>query len=72
MSGDPEKPIIFRCPVCFSRENDVYMLRDGDILYCPRCSYTGTENETREFYSDLRKKYRWILKRLTIEEQDKL
>jgi DNA-directed RNA polymerase subunit RPC12/RpoP len=72
MPGDPETQMIYRCPVCFGRENDVYMLRDGDLLYCPRCSYTGTEEQTREQYADLRKKYRWILKRVTLEEQKAL
>ena len=61
--------MIYRCPVCFARENDVYMFREGDTLYCMKCSFSGTEERVQELYADLRKKYGWIQRRLTLEEQ---
>lgn len=72
MPGDRQPEMIYRCPVCFSRENDVYLFRDGDSLYCVKCSFCGTEAQAQEMYADLRKKYRWIQKRLVLEEQRKL
>ena len=58
-----------RCPVCFSRENDVVLFkRDEEMYSCPKCSFTGTAWDVQEMYIDLRKKYRWIQKRMTLEE----
>ena len=58
-----------RCPVCFSRENDVVLLRDGDEHYCVKCGFVGDEVAIRAAYADLRKKYRLIATRVTVEEQ---
>jgi hypothetical protein len=59
---------VMRCPVCFARENDVTLMKEGDEYYCIHCSYHGTAQEIAAMYQDLRKKYRWILKRVTLEE----
>lgn len=59
-----------RCPVCFSRENDVLLLHDGQGHYrCPHCSFTGTAGEIHGMYFDLMKKYHGLLRRLTLEQQ---
>lgn len=63
------RTIVLRCPVCFARENDVTLFRDGEEYYCIKCSFTGTDSEVRAMYTDLRKKYHWILKRVPLEEQ---
>jgi hypothetical protein len=59
---------VMRCPVCFARENDVTLAKNGDEYYCVHCSYHGTAEETAGMYLDLRKKYRWIQKRVTLDE----
>jgi len=66
---DDRKSVILRCPVCFARENDVVLLRDGDDFYCVKCSFTGSETRVRELYADQQKKYRWRQRRLTLDEQ---
>jgi hypothetical protein len=72
MSDSQRPEVIYRCPVCFSRENDVYLFRAGEIYYCVKCSFTGSEAQLHDFYADLRKKYKWIQKRLVLEDQRKL
>jgi hypothetical protein len=57
-----------RCPVCFARENDVSLLKDGEGYYCIKCSYTGTEAEVRAVYAQLQKKYRLLTTRVTLDE----
>jgi hypothetical protein len=37
--------------------------------YCPKCSFHGSEHEVRGMYADLRKKYRLMATRLTVEDQ---
>jgi len=62
-----------RCPVCFSRENDVLLLHDGDGNYwCTHCSFTGTAGEIHASYHDLQKRFHGILRRLTMEDQLKM
>lgn len=68
MSEDNGAPVTLRCPVCFSRENDVTLFGDPSDLYCSKCSYTGTARQTRERYADLQKKYRWMDRRVTLEQ----
>ncbi len=63
---------MLRCPVCFARENDVVLLRNGETLYCVKCSFEGTEKVVRELYADQQKKYRWRARRVTLEEQREL
>jgi hypothetical protein len=72
MSVDKEKPMIYRCPVCFSRENDVPLFRDDRGYYCVKCSFTGTKEDILEMYGDLKKKFQNRRVRYTIEEQRKL
>ena len=72
MPDDPSQEKIYRCPVCFSRENDVYLFRDGVVYYCVKCSFTGTLEQILEMYADLRKKYRWNQRRLKLDEQREL
>jgi hypothetical protein len=57
-----------RCPVCFSRENDVVLFREGERWYCVKCSFTGTEFDVRGMYAHMRGKYRWITRRVTLED----
>jgi len=64
---------IMRCPVCFSRDTDVLMLREESCRhYCTKCSFRGEESEVRGMYRDIQKKFHWMTKRLTLEEQRKL
>ncbi len=64
--------LTMRCPVCFNREIDVLMsLVDGRYC-CLKCSYSGTEADVRAMYKDIQKKFRWIDKRITIEDYDRL
>jgi len=63
---------VMRCPVCFARENDVNLLLDGEEYYCIKCSYHGTAEEVAERYAELRKKYRWKLRRIGLEDLRKL
>jgi late competence protein required for DNA uptake (superfamily II DNA/RNA helicase) len=67
------KNIKMRCPVCLGRENDVVLWKtENSDYYCPKCSFTGTEAETRAMYADYRKKYRFLTKRLTLKKQELL
>jgi hypothetical protein len=62
-----------RCPVCFSRDTDVLMVPEaGGHHYCPKCSFNGEESEVRGMYRDIQKKFHWMTKRFTLEEQRKL
>lgn len=59
-----------RCPVCFSREIDVVMLMPSPGQYrCIKCSFEGSDQEVAGMYADIRKKYHWMGRRLTLEEQ---
>jgi len=59
-----------RCPICFSRENDVLLLHDGnDHYHCTHCSFTGSASEIHGMYFDLQKKFKGIARRFTLEEQ---
>lgn len=61
-----------RCPVCFSRDIDVLMkLKDGQY-HCLKCSFTGTEDEVRQQYANLKSKFKWIDKRITIEDYEEI
>ena len=73
MATHEKNPVRHRCPVCFSRETDVVLCRDGDLYYCVKCSFRGTREDVLNMYADLQKKFRWMLTRFTMEEQrDKL
>lgn len=62
-----------RCPVCFSRETDVLMVHAGNgFHYCRKCSFQGLESEARGMYRDIQKKYHWMSRRVTLDEQRKL
>lgn len=61
-----------RCPVCFNREIDVLMKYENGHYSCLKCSFVGTEREVRQLYKDIRKKFKWIDKRVTIEDYDQL
>ena len=64
--------ITMRCPVCFNRDIDVLMKFDTvDGSYkCQKCSYTGKQEEIREHYADLQKKFKWIDRRIGLEDYD--
>ena len=57
-----------RCPVCYAREMDVLLVQQAEHLYCLKCGFSGDEARVREFYADLRKKYKLINTRLTLDE----
>ena len=62
-----------RCPVCFSREIDVLMVPNGKGRhYCLKCSYAGAEEEVRAAYRGIQGKFKWITRRITLEEQQAL
>jgi Zn ribbon nucleic-acid-binding protein len=62
-----------RCPVCFSRDIDVLMKLDKSNHYsCLKCSYKGNIEEVRQAYKDIQKKYKFIDKRITIEDYHQL
>ena len=63
-----KKNIIYRCPVCFSRETDVVLRKDGDTYRCVKCSFFGTEEKIREMYADMKKKYTLMKERITMED----
>lgn len=68
MCENQKKSMIYRCPVCFARENDVVLHKKEDqTYYCVKCSFTGNEEDIREMYGDLKKKYRLMTKRITLE-----
>jgi hypothetical protein len=69
MSQSQPVGLKLRCPVCFARENDVVLLPGPREWYCPKCSFHGSEHEVRAMYADLRKKYRLMATRLTVEDQ---
>jgi len=49
------------------------MLREESCRhYCTKCSFRGEESEVRGMYRDIQKKFHWMTKRLTLEEQRKL
>jgi len=65
--------VTMRCPVCFNQDVDVLMRYDNDGNYsCLKCSYTGTESEVRDAYLDIQKKFKFIKKRITVEDYDAL
>ena len=73
MPGTEEKKLILRCPVCFARENDVVLHRKPDgSLYCVKCSFTGDDALVHEMYHDLKKKYRLITTRITLDDLEKM
>ncbi|HIR51222.1 MAG TPA: hypothetical protein IAA53_08040 [Candidatus Avoscillospira avicola] len=63
-----EKRFLYRCPVCFGRENDVVLRRQGDRWYCIKCSFTGSSEEIEGMYRDLKKKFRLMTTRITLED----
>lgn len=72
MSGS-DKKLILRCPVCFARETDVVLHRRADnTLYCVKCSFTGDDALVQEMYADLKKKYRLMTTRITMEDLEKM
>jgi hypothetical protein len=67
------KQVTYRCPVCFSRENDVVLQKDAKgKYYCVKCSFYGTQDKINEMYGDLKKKYNFILTRLSLDDIDKI
>lgn len=66
--------ITMRCPVCFNRDIDVLMkLDETDGKYkCLKCSFQGNEEEVRNYYSYLQKKFQWIEKRITLDDYHNL
>ncbi|XHR29731.1 MAG: hypothetical protein ACFUZC_04070 [Chthoniobacteraceae bacterium] len=64
---------LMRCPVCFSRDTDVLMLREKNgTHYCVKCSFRGSESEVHGMYRDIQKKFHWMIRRITLEDQRRL
>lgn len=62
-----------RCPVCFSRDIDVLMLREeSGGHYCVKCGFRGGESEVRGMYRDIQKKFHGMTHRLTLDAQRRL
>lgn len=72
MPENDKKALIFRCPICYARENDVVLHRKGEQFYCVKCSFTGDRERIREMYGDLQKKYKNRTVRYTMEELEEL
>lgn len=65
--------LLKRCPVCFSREIDVLLIPMGNENHrCVKCGFEGSEAEIQNHYRDIQKKYHWMGKRLTRDEQRRL
>jgi hypothetical protein len=41
----------------------------GDFHRCPKCSFQGQESEARGMYKDIQKKFHWMGRRVTLDEQ---
>jgi hypothetical protein len=72
MAASEKTSVRFRCPVCFSRETDVVLFQRESRYYCPKCSFEGNLADIWSLYGDLQRKYKWMLNRVTMEEQDAL
>jgi hypothetical protein len=46
-------------------------LKNGQY-HCLKCSFTGTEDEVRQQYANLKLKFKWIDKRITIEDYEEI
>jgi len=69
MAAYQTRKLTWRCPVCFARENDVTLFKSGENqFYCPRCGFNGGLEDIQEMYADLRKKYRLVTTRITLDE----
>lgn len=64
--------VTMRCPVCFCRDVDVLMKYENNHYFCLKCSYQGSEAEVRKKYVDLKKKFQWIDRRITVEEYGRI
>lgn len=64
--------MIYRCPVCYARENDVVLHRRKEEFYCVKCSFTGSRETIEEMYHDLQKKYKKRTVRYTMEELERM
>jgi len=42
--------------------------RSEDGFYCVKCGFRGSKDVVRDMYDDLRKKYRLIHTRVTVED----
>ncbi len=62
----------YRCPACFMRDLDIDMFydKDRDEYYCLRCQFTGSEAEVLAMNEQIKKKYKVMLKRITVEDYD--
>ena len=67
-----KKVIIYRCPVCFARENDVVIKKYDGVYRCVKCSFFGSEEQIQEMYADLRQKYTLRTKRITVEDMENM
>ena len=62
----------YRCPACFMRDLDIDMFydKDKDEYYCLRCQFTGSEAEVLAMNEQIKKKYKVMAKRITVEDYD--
>ncbi len=66
--------VTMRCPVCFDREIDVLMRYNAvaKSYSCMKCSFSGSEEDVRDAYKDIQKKFRYIGKRVDINAYHEL
>lgn len=72
MSGTIDHRHTMRCPVCFDRDIDVIMHLNDQEYSCPKCSFTGQESSVRQHYANLKSRFQWINRRITLEDYEKL
>ncbi len=60
----------YRCPACFMRDLDIDMFydKDKDEYYCLRCQFTGSEEDVLAMNEQIKKKYKVMLKRITVDD----
>jgi len=67
-----QSQVSMRCPVCLSRDVDVVLYLDAERYYCIKCSFSGQEDEIRRMYAGIRRKFRWIRRRVTLSDYRQL
>jgi len=50
----------------------VVLCQKGSEYYCVKCSFAGNRAHIWSMYGDLQRKYKWMLNRVTMEQQDAL
>ena len=72
MSQAKKGKLNFRCPSCFNRDIDMDMFYDEEKkeYYCLRCGYVGSLEDVLDFNESLKRKYRFMKKRVVSFNED--